>query len=297
MLRKIQIGCVGLLLLAGRGVGALAAQISAQAQPTAPLSADPLFPLSFDATQKRQDLKAGQEKTLFTFALTNTSSSPVVIKQVTSSCGCTTISLPSQPWTLAPGDNGKIQVDVDLRNKWGMLAKNITLDTTAGSKQLVLLINIPAPSNAQPETTPDINLNRQRNIMVSLNDRQAVFKGDCARCHVEPAQGKLGKELYAAACGICHEGTHRAGMVPDLHALKHPTTYEYWKFWTSNGKTNSLMPAFAKEQGGPLTPEQIHSVAAYLSKSVVGDPKTLLSPRAQTPPAKPEPSTSGTKKP
>lgn len=209
MLRRIPIACAVLLLLTSWSPRVLAAQIPAQTQPAATLSSEPLFPLSFDATQKRQDLQAGREKTLFTFALTNTSASPVVIKQVTSSCGCTTISLPSQPWTLAPGDNGKIQVDVDVRNKWGMLAKNITLDTTAGSKQLVLLINIPAPQNTHTEKTSDINLSRQRNIMVSLNDRQAVFKGDCARCHADPAQGKLGKELYAAACGICHEGPHR----------------------------------------------------------------------------------------
>jgi hypothetical protein len=34
------------------------------------------------------------------------------------------------------------------------------------------------------------------------------------------------------------------------------------------GKTNSLMPAFSKKEGGPLTKSQIVSLAKYLAKVI-----------------------------
>src|SRR6185295_2943645 len=112
---------------------------------------------------------------------------------------------------------------------------------------------------------------RMANQMAAAADRQAVFKGDCAKCHVEPAIGKMSAELYLAACGICHDpvGPHpRAQMVPNLKALNHPTDYAYWKQWIENGKTNSLMPAFSEANGGPLTAAQIESLAKMLSQKL-----------------------------
>ena len=278
------------------GVSALRAQAPGQVQVIPPPPTEPAFPLSFDATMKTQDAKLGQESSAFTFALTNTSAAPVVIKAVNSSCGCTVASLPSKPWNLAPGEHGEVKVNVDLRNKWGLLTKSLTLDTSAGYKPLIIRVNIPEP--AAPAQAPSgVDMNRQRNMLVAMNDRQAVFKGDCARCHVEPARGKMGKELYTAACAICHDGPHRAGMVPDLHTLKHPTNYEYWKFWTTSGKPNSLMPAFAKNLGGPLSPEQIESLSVYLSKNIPSRPAAFLGTRnlpvaqnpATVPPLPPSP--------
>ena len=235
------------------------------------------FPLSFDATMKTQDAKAGQEQAHFTFSLTNISPALVTVKAVNSSCGCTVAKLPSQPWNLIPGESGNVQVAVDLRNKWGMLTKSITLDTSAGYKPLIIRVNIPEPAATQ--AAAGVNMDRQRNMLVAMNDRQAVFKGDCAKCHVDPAKGKMGKDLYVAACGVCHEGPHRAGMVPDLHNLKNPTNYEYWKFWTTSGKPNSLMPAFAKNLGGPLSPEQIESLSEYLTKNIPSRPAAYLGTR------------------
>jgi len=88
------------------------------------------------------------------------------------------------------------------------------------------------------------------------------------KCHFEPAKGKMSADLYAAACAICHEANPRATMVSNLHALNHPTDYAYWKQWITNGKPGSLMPAFAAQQGGPLTEEQIDSLAKTLAMAV-----------------------------
>ena len=53
-------------------------------------------------------------------------------------------------------------------------------------------------------------------------------------------------------------------MVPDLHALKTPTNFEFWRIWIAHGKPGSLMPAFSTTDGGPLSDMQIASLASYL---------------------------------
>ena len=57
----------------------------------------------------------------------------------------------------------------------------------------------------------------------------------------------------------------RATMVPDLHKLTDPTREEFWRSWITAGKADTLMPAFAATQGGPLSDLQIASLAAYLN--------------------------------
>jgi mono/diheme cytochrome c family protein len=133
------------------------------------------------------------------------------------------------------------------------------VETSAGPQVLTLKIQIPKPLG-----TVEIPINRARNLQIASADRQAVFKQDCAKCHAEPTAGKAGKELYFAACAICHEAAHRATMVPDLKALSHPTGHAFWTQWVAHGRAGSLMPAFAQTEGGPLTAPQIDSLVEYL---------------------------------
>ena len=122
---------------------------------------------------------------------------------------------------------------------------------------------------------------RKKNAVLAFSDRQAVFRGACADCHSKPGDGKTGADLYAAVCGICHETPRRASTVPDLHALSKPGDLAYWKEWISNGKTNSLMPAFAASQGGPLSAPQIDSLAQLLSRLIshIAPPPTNTMPK------------------
>jgi mono/diheme cytochrome c family protein len=106
---------------------------------------------------------------------------------------------------------------------------------------------------------------RAAGLKAAKADRQAVFKGDCASCHVKKVEGKYGQQIFKALCAICHEAEHRAVFVPDLANLKVPTDEAFWRTWISLGKPGSLMPAFAKSQGGPLDDLQIASLAAYLN--------------------------------
>src|SRR5208282_4104488 len=99
--------------------------------------------------------------------------------------------------------------------KSGSLFKTVNVSTDKGSKTLTLRINIvPAPTHqmteALPGTPPMTDAQRAAGVAAAQADRQAVFKGDCAACHLKNVQGNYGQTLYAAACAICHDATPRA---------------------------------------------------------------------------------------
>ena len=226
--------------------------------------------LAWDAESKEYSAKLGETNAHFTFSLTNISAQEILINSVRTSCGCTVAQMPAQPWHLGPGTNGPISVTVDLRNKFGSIVKSVTVDSSIGIKTLIVRVNVPSPDPAAGAGSGDMD--RLRNMQLTMADRQVVFRNDCAKCHAEPAHGKMGKELYQAACAICHDSPHRATMVPDLKALKHPTNADHWRTWTASGRVGTMMPAFAKAQGGPLTDEQITSLVQYLTQTIPSTP-------------------------
>ena len=216
--------------------------------------------LFWDAAMKTMDASNGLDDARFSFNVTNVSTGPVTIISALPSCHCTQAELPATPWILPPGAGGQIKVSVDLRGKMGTLYKSVAVTTDKGMKNLVVSINIqPAPEHVMTEAE------LENGIAAAKVDRQAVFKGDCAQCHNKNLAGKYGPQLFAVTCAICHEATHRASMVPDLHHLTGPTGVEFWRVWITSGKPGSLMPAFAKSQGGPLDDVQIASLAQYLN--------------------------------
>lgn len=219
--------------------------------------------LAWDATTKETNVVANATMAYFAFSFTNVSTNPVVIMSVHPSCGCTTTKLPHLPWTLAPGANGHLEATVNLEGKTGTLYKMLTVYTDKGSKMLLLKIII------RPFEMPKMSeAQRVRNRKIAAADRQAVFKGQCATCHMQGGEGKYGAALYQADCAICHEGKYRATMVPDLHMIKTPTNYQFWRTWIAQGKPGSLMPAFSKAENGPLSEMQIDSLASYLTATI-----------------------------
>lgn len=217
--------------------------------------------LAFDSLSKDYTTKPGEMDAKFNFNVTNVSSGEVIVSGVQTSCGCTVAQL-TYPWKIAAGGSGVIPLTMNLAGKSGTVIKSATVLTDKGQKMLTVKANMTPPS-ADPLT---MGADREKNRLIAAQDRQAVFKGDCARCHVEPVIGKMGKQLYTTACGICHDDEHRATMVPDLHALKTIPNAEYWKFSIVHGKPGTLMPAFAQGQGGPLSDAQIASLVDYLVK-------------------------------
>jgi mono/diheme cytochrome c family protein len=221
--------------------------------------------LLWDNVDKACQAKEGDTTASFGFSFTNASSSEVWITDVRTSCGCILVDPSPQPWQVEPGSIGEVKGKVDLRLKFGLLIKTLSVgyrvetDATPQVQTLTLRINVPSPkdwSGGKDERTE--NQNRAK------VDRQSVFKGSCATCHLAAIGERKGEELYFFACRICHEPLHRASMVPDLKKLSEPTDREYWLKWVTYGREGSLMPAFAQTQGGPLTREQIDSLADYL---------------------------------
>jgi mono/diheme cytochrome c family protein len=202
---------------------------------------------------------------------------PVTILSVHPSCGCTTAQLPALPWTIAPGTNAQIGVTVNLEGKNGTVFKFIDMYTDKGIRRLYVSISILPP--VVPTMTDD---DRARGVAAAKVDRQAVFKNDCATCHIKQGEGKYGQQLYNAVCAVCHEAEQRATMVPDLHNLKVPTSNEFWRTWIAHGRAGSLMPAFSSAEGGPLTDMQIASLASYLEMAI----PSHVPPPASAPPAK-----------
>jgi mono/diheme cytochrome c family protein len=219
--------------------------------------------LVWDSDTKANNATAGDSQARFTFNFTNASTNNVTILNVRTSCGCTTAQLPSLPWLVAPGVSGQIGVTVNIAGKSGTLSKTVSVGSNWGLKTLTVKITI-LPAVILPMSAAD----RAHNVTLAQADRQAVFRGDCAVCHAKSGDGKYGKELYEAVCGICHEGEHRATMVPDLHAIKQPTNAEFWRAWIEHGKPGTLMPAFSDREGGPLSDLKIATLASYLSGAI-----------------------------
>ena len=251
--------------------------------------------IAWDAESKEYSAKPGDSSAHFTFYLTNVSKEVVMVNSVHTSCGCTVAQLPEQPWHLAPGTNGPINVTVNLAGKFGTIVKSVTVDTTAGVKSLLVKVNIPGAPAQQP-VAGGLNMDRMRNMQMALADRQAVFKNDCATCHAKPATTPtgtpvFGAALYSGVCANCHDSANRAALVPDLKKLNHPTNAEHWKKWIASGKAGSMMPAFAKAEGGPLNDAQIDSLVKYLSATIpstaqpaIGATKPVAGPLGRTKP-------------
>lgn len=235
------------------GVGYAIAQpargpVAAPAEPPAP------HPLVWEAMEQSVNIKKGETAVELEYRVKNQSGGPVTITELRPSCGCTTADAPAMPWTLGPGANGSFRATVDLQGKHGKFSKVIHVMSSAGVQMLSFVVNIPDDPDAS---------RRQSNQAAALGNRQAVFQGTCAACHVVPTVGQKGEALFQTACGICHSASPRAAMVPDLLIAKEPRDAAYWRRWISEGREASLMPAFAHDKGGPLSAEQVESLVAF----------------------------------
>ncbi|HMJ91865.1 MAG TPA: DUF1573 domain-containing protein [Candidatus Acidoferrum sp.] len=291
--------CTALIL----GVGAHA-QAPAVVTPPAPVPAAAPNPnaLVFDSDTKEYKAKPGDTEAPITFFATNVSSTDIQITALRPSCGCTAAQLPTMPYTLGAGSNVPIKVSMNLAGKMGLVTKSLGVESSVGFKSLILRVDIPQPTNVAPApaiahgAAPANSMgDRAKNIQIALNDRQAVFKGDCRSCHVDKGIGKVGKELYDADCGVCHDDVHRAAMVPDLKVPKTTRDLEFWRKWIAEGKPATMMPAFLQAHGGPLTQPEIDALASYLYQTLPKAPSATpavqqaLLPGARPPTAAPAP--------
>jgi mono/diheme cytochrome c family protein len=255
-------------------MAALAYSLSLRAEPAETKATASKPALVWDAMEKRTDLPAMTNLAYFTFSFTNTSPAETTILSTESSCDCTVAEASSKlPWHLNPGEGGTFKIRMNTLGKFGLVTKTVTVHTTEATQLLTINVKIPitpAPFNFSV---------RKQDVMAAQADRQAVFKGNCAACHSLPAAHLSGSILFEKACGICHVSEHRAEMVPDLSKLKFETTLDYWRTNIMHGKVGSLMPAFAKSEGGMLETNQIESLVEYLQEEFRGEkPGTTKQP-------------------
>ncbi len=156
-------------------------------------------------------------------------------------------------------------MQVNLAGKMGLLSKTLTFHTSVGERSVYFEVNVPPPPSLSGTMT---EAERMAARLKANADAQAIFKGDCAKCHADKGRDAYGQDLFAVDCGICHEASRRDSKVPDLHALKKPTDFDYWKTVITFGKPHTMMPAFAAAQGGPLTQAQVNSLATYLNHTI-----------------------------
>jgi mono/diheme cytochrome c family protein len=244
----------------------------------APLEAPTLV---FETEPQQYNAAPGDQVAAFTLRVTNVWTNEIVIDSVRASCGCTTASLPANPWRIPPGGSGRVHAQVRLAGKMGLVTKTLSFYTSVGIRVVSLKVNIPPPADAGKLTAEE----RHKMVMAqAAANPQAIFAGECAKCHAEKGRNAYGQELYAADCGICHEASHRESIVPDLHALRQPTDLDYWKRIITLGKPHTLMPAFSAAHGGPLSEAQIISLASYLNRVISHNFSTVMTSGATSPP-------------
>jgi mono/diheme cytochrome c family protein len=235
--------------------------------------------LKWDADNKKVTVLNGTAEAHFTFNLTNVSQETVTILGASGTCFCTVAKLPDLPWKIAPGAGGEINVTMDVRNKSGTVPKGVTVSTDKGVKILNVSTTILPPAAPTTMNAAD----REANQKLAVADRQAVFRGECAKCHAEPAKNRMGQELFTSVCGVCHEGERRATMVPNLHTITQETNPEFWRNWITHGKPGSLMPAFAETEGGILSEAQITSLVRYLLVAMPSRPAAPAATKSAPP--------------
>lgn len=209
--------------------------------------------LLWDSTEKLIKAAPGEHAAEFQFTVTNVSDRTVTIKQLMPTCGCTVAEMPASPWVLEPGASGAFAGTIDFKGKSGVVKKAIHVTSSEGVQTLTIGVEVAQMDDAE----------RRRNQELAQANRQVVFQGECAKCHLTPAVGKTGGALFMAACAVCHISEHRSSIVPDLLVAKTSRDAEYWRRWIAEGKEGTLMPAWSKRHGGPLTDEEVESLVTF----------------------------------
>ena len=183
-----------------------------------------------------------QGKTVeYTFRFENKGTEDLLIKEVTTSCGCTAALVSSS--TVKPGEKGEITVSYDSQGRAGAVSRTITIvsnDLVEPVKELTITATV----TSSMHTTFNVN--------------ESLFSDKCGACHFSPALNKKGKELYDAVCTFCHGRT-----AVGLERLK-VMEMDVINGITRNGIAGTEMPAWIKEQGGPLDEEQIRSLSNFI---------------------------------
>jgi len=92
------------------------------------------YELIDNVNQKLQKVKEG-EKVEVTFRFKNTGTKPLVVDNVSASCGCTVPEKPEEP--VMPGKEGLIKAKFDSKGRIGPNSKQLTVIANTNSEKLL----------------------------------------------------------------------------------------------------------------------------------------------------------------
>jgi cytochrome c5 len=187
------------------------------------------------------------------FMVTNTGTQPLTIKPPYSSCGCTVPKL--KKTLLLPGESTELEVKIDTSMKQGEVTKTIHVESV---DEPVQLANLYLYMNVE---------NRHKNL--NANGRAKILTDEkCTSCHVAEGVGQFGKELFKADCAMCHGENAEGKIGPALRNrdLNNPgIRTQIWNVTAYGSKQHASMPGFIEDAGGPLAKEQVDSLVNYLA--------------------------------
>ncbi len=89
----------------------------------------PKTTIQFDSTHHSFGTIKDGDKVKYAYHFKNTGTNPLLISNVSASCGCTVPSFPKEP--IAPGGEGDIMVEFNSKGKEGHQAKNVMIYSNA----------------------------------------------------------------------------------------------------------------------------------------------------------------------
>ena len=176
----------------------------------------------------------------------NTSADKLKLLNIKATCSCTTAHLDKKE--IAPGEEALLTVEVDTRQKSGHMAKLIRLFFEGVT--LPVIVHITGSVEASG------NIHNSRDV-------SELFKGKCADCHASAGQRHKGYQLYLADCAFCH-GVFGEGL--SAKSLRAGGNLTWLKNIIMDGSADKKMPAFGDKKKGPLTQQQIDTLAVVLEK-------------------------------
>lgn len=220
-----------------------------------------------DTTEKYAQIKIDEEIHDFgnielntfaehTFFIKNVGTDTLTILNTHASCGCTAAVMDNMK--IAPKGISRLKVKYDAHNKGeGPMQKTITISSNSRTEaeKVLRIKGIVVKSKT-------VHKSDEMSTMMSL---KGIFKGDCAKCHVDKGRGELGARLYEADCAICHGPASEGKPGPDIASkemMRH--SKKSWELITRDGMEGTHMPAFHLSHEGPLNDEEIASIVEYL---------------------------------
>jgi hypothetical protein len=147
--------------------------------------------------------------------------------------------------TVAQDETAIVTVHIDTNGNLGRLAKTIEILTDKSPDPHILTLH-------GIITHPEFD----------RNNAKAIFETTCKNCHVgKNVQLLQGEHLYDKLCYICHKEAVKLKKIPRSILIR----------TISNGIPGTSMPGFIDSAKGPLSAEQIGSLADYFIRQQRAD--------------------------